>query len=397
MKLKRKQTVIKYINRAFIALVWLILTAGLVRTVFFPQELNKHENRYAYRIKKPAFSDYLDGSFQKSVSDALNDQIHLSALAKKCYNRATVELAKPLISCLSRQCDDYIRFRGGIFYRDMLLYQPYDVSAAREKLAKRIEHDNAFISAYPDLDFYIYYIEKDTDIDFTTGEKLEAYQQLKEGLALPDGHIAHFAVDSFETFRKYFYRTDHHWNFRGSYLGYKQVISMLSEEAPLTPLRQVDTPYIFSGSKAYSIGADGVYTDAMSVYEFPFTPMTITCDGGNPVEDYGAVDALLAGTLAPVTYGTVYGWDGGEVVFDTNRPERENLLVIGESYDNAIIKLLASHFNKTYGIDLRYYENAFGDVFDFSAYIAQNHVRKVLLIGNIDYFISPEFEIGGNG
>ena len=66
-------------------------------------------------------------------------------------------------------------------------------------------------------------------------------------------------------------------------------------------------------------------------------------------------------------------------------------MVIGESYDNAILKLLASHFEKTFSIDLRNYERTFGSKFQFSQYVKDNNVDKVLLIGNIDYFTMDEF------
>ena len=71
--------------------------------------------------------------------------------------------------------------------------------------------------------------------------------------------------------------------------------------------------------------------------------------------DYGMQDELLRGELGWVSYGGVYGGDNGEVIFDTGK-DGDNILIFGNSYDNAILKLLASHFSKTYSIDLRNYE-----------------------------------------
>ena len=75
------------------------------------------------------------------------------------------------------------------------------------------------------------------------------------------------------------------------------------------------------------------------------------------------------------------------------RQDRENVLVIGESYDNAILKLLASHFGRTYSVDLRYYRNYLGSDFSLSDYLRRNSITKVLLIGNVDYYISPDFAL----
>lgn len=66
--------------------------------------------------------------------------------------------------------------------------------------------------------------------------------------------------------------------------------------------------------------------------------MTVTRNG-EPAGDYGRQDAV-PGELA-LSYGAFYGGDDGEIIFDTGRTDRGNLLVIGESYDNAILKLLA--------------------------------------------------------
>ena len=81
----------------------------------------------------------------------------------------------------------------------------------------------------------------------------------------------------------------------------------------------------------------------------------------------------------------------GEIIFDTNSPEKEDILIIGESFDNAILKLISTHFNKTYSVDLRYYEPLVGKKFHFEQYLKKKDIKKVLLIGNIDYFISHEF------
>lgn len=374
----------------------LVFLAGLIRTVCFPREKIQAENRYANKIDELTVSGYLDGSFQQSVSNALNDQVQFSTLAKKCYNRGTALLAKPLTEFLAEKRVRYVGFRGGWFYGDRILYAPYDMSWVASLLDQRIAQYNILFDAHPELEFYVYYIEKETDIDFTTGEKIGAYHRLSGQLDLPAGHIARFAVDDFDTFQTYFYRTDHHWNYRGSYLGYTEVLSMLGNDAPLIPTEEVDTPYRFSGSKAIAVGAGGVYSDPISVYRFDYPAMTMSCDGGTPIDDYGGVDMLLAGTLEGPSYGTVYGWDSGELVFDTERSNRESLLVIGESFDNAILKLLASNFNRTYSIDLRYYESTFGKKFNLSEYAAEHDIDKVLLIGNIDYFYAADFEIGGS-
>ena len=73
--------------------------------------------------------------------------------------------------------------------------------------------------------------------------------------------------------------------------------------------------------------------------------------------------------------------------------EKDNILIIGESYDNAVLKLIATHYNKTFSIDLRYYEHIFGEKFNFAEYVKENEITKVLFIGNIDFYVMPEFAV----
>ena len=93
----------------------------------------------------------------------------------------------------------------------------------------------------------------------------------------------------------------------------------------------------------------------MDVYRFAFPKMSVTI-AGEPADDYGWQDAALSGQLTDASYGGVYGWDNGEVILDAGTTGRGNLLMLGESYDNAILKLMASHFDRVYSVDLRSYE-----------------------------------------
>ena len=53
----------------FIAVIVLALIAGIVRTVFFPKDINYYENRYCNKLIVPTISSFLDSSFQNSVED----------------------------------------------------------------------------------------------------------------------------------------------------------------------------------------------------------------------------------------------------------------------------------------------------------------------------------------
>lgn len=237
-------------------------------------------------------------------------------------------------------------------------------------------------------------------MNFQTGERSGIYEYIRENLDLPQGHIDRLAVADFEDYRRYFLKTDHHWSYCGAYQGYTEILQMLApEETPLQPLETV-TLGTLSGSKAAGIGVYGFEED-FTAYRFAFPDMSVTVNG-QPAADYGsqsawfqrADDGLPATAADGLRYGGFYGGDDGEVVFDTGRSERENLLILGDSYDNAIIKLLAAHFGRTYAVDQRYYEEEDGGPFDLEDYLRERNITKVLAVGNGVSFQMTEFAWG---
>ena len=54
-------------------------------------------------------------------------------------------------------------------------------------------------------------------------------------------------IGSLEEYGRYFYTTDHHWNYRGSYAGYCQIVRMLlgEDEPVIEPAETVTFPVKF--------------------------------------------------------------------------------------------------------------------------------------------------------
>ncbi len=381
------------ISRFFIFIILAVLLLGTLTTFFFNKNVNEYENRYAHKIKNLTINSYLDKSFQDSFELALSDQIQLSSIAKHTYNIIDTALARIVLNPLRANYKGYIYYKGNIIYRDMLLFAPYPYQSTVYWLDFKIENFNNLFLNYPDLDFYVYYIEKDTDIDFTRNGEAGFYEYIKDRLMLDMSRISGFEVNDFNTYKEYFYATDHHWNYLGSYKGYTDVLRLLDEDLkPLEPLKTVTSPLKFQGSK--TAGFEDILSDTMSVYKFDYPKMDIFING-EKAQDYGKQQDFFDNSLEVIGYGSVYGDDAGEVIFNTGSVSG-NILVIGESYDNAIVKLIASHYGKTFCVDLRYYEHYMNRPSSFAQYVINNDIDKVLLIGNIDFFSFKDFYIEGD-
>lgn len=159
------------VNLVFLMGCFLFLSIGLIKTVFFPKEINYYENRYAEKIKPVSISAILDTSFQDNWEAALADQVLFSQTMKKAYNDFTngyqYSLLQPL---LKLNLNRYINFNSHLIFNGNICYGVRSFSKSQPLLDKRIENCNRIISSHPETDFYIYYIEKDTDINFETNE-----------------------------------------------------------------------------------------------------------------------------------------------------------------------------------------------------------------------------------
>jgi len=262
---------------------------------------------------------------------------------------------------------------------------------------------NNIFKDFQDLDFYAYYIRTDTDVNMEEGKNQGVDNYFLSQLDLPRDHMASFDICCFNEFDNLFYKTDHHWNYKGSYYGYLELAKLLNVKGSvITPKTDENgNPIVitlgeFSGSRANGVGTG--YSEAISMFTFDF-PKTKTTLSGIPGE-YGNQESFpvqyeKTGTIAGLSYGRVYGYDTGEIIIENIDPACENLggniLVIGESYDNAIIKLLASHYSKLVSIDLRNYKAEIGKSFDLSDCVSAHNIDTVLLIGSQSFWISTDF------
>ena len=147
-------------------------------------------------------------------------------------------------------------------------------------------------------------------------------------------------------------------------------------------------------TKSRATGTYDKFYDKFYVYVFDYVPMKIIINGekgeyGNQGEFLKNKDIALEFNLK---YGTFYGGDEGEIIFDTGRKDRPNILIFGDSFDNAILKLIAGHFSKTYSIDLRHYKDCLGKPFSIDEYMKMHKIDKVLFIGNYDLFSQEPFQ-----
>lgn len=386
----------RLLNCIFVFGLLLAGLAGLGKALLRPKAINYYENRYAAQPPALSAAALLDGSFQDDMEAALADQIPSAQRLKKLVHFAFSSYQHALLQPLAKRLPDRCITVGGLrYYQDYLLYWFRPLSREKAQLDKKIENYNAAFAAYPETEFYLYYIEKDTDFDPESGARSGIADYLQANLALPAERFGCFRVPDFEALREAFYRTDHHWSWRGSLRGYREMLALVAPEE--TPLEPLETRFVgsFSGSKA-SGRALAAFREDFYAARFGFPETAVRLNGAADT-DYGAQEIFFSGEATDrLSYSSFYGGDLGWVEFHVpSNAGRGSLLVVGDSFDNAVLKLLSAHFEDTYALDLRYYAVEMGQEFRLSEFLAAHPGVKVLLNGNVDYFVMDEFMLEG--
>lgn len=390
-KKAKKKNSIKKSNIFLVIVTSLIFIGGFAKTVIAPEPINYYENRTAYNYEKPTTKTIVNKEFQDNIELTLGDQIPMATTMKKGYNSINAITNYNIMKKItSNYCkDNYVAMLSGLTTYgcdDTIVYYPRELEQEREKLDLRINNINKAIESTK-AEVYIYYIEKDTDIQFNTQKQTAVSEYITSNVNTKNTHV--YEINNFEEFQRDFYKTDHHWNLDGSYRGYLELTELLDVKTPLNYGDKNCINESFVGSKATVNGASVLFKEDFCTYDYELPEHTITING----EESTRYSFLTLKDNPYIGYANYYGGDYGEIIFDYNQKKKDNILIFGESYDNAILELIASHYNKTYSIDLRNYERENGKKFNYKQYIQDNDIDKIIFIGNIDFFVSDVFNV----
>ena len=265
-------------------------------------------------------------------------------------------------------------------------YAPKVVARQAESLYKALKN-------HPEVKTYIYLVNSSRTVDVLQDVTAEPklYEQISSCFS---GSVTDYLrIGSLEEYGQYFFTTDHHWNYRGSYAGYRQIVHMLlGEDEPLIePVETVTFPVKFNGS----LNKNTHRTDSkenFTVYRINYPEMKIEIDG-KPRDRYGNQEAYFSGKYSAGShmnhYNNFYGGEVGELHVETGRSDRGNLIVFSNSMSDAINLLLACHFHNTWIIDTRHYRGGSG-FFPLGSMIEKWNLSQVLILGDGLYFKQGE-------
>lgn len=343
----------------------------------------------------PALKSWANGEPQAKIKDFARNEFLAFDRVLLGYSRATTRAnggfywafmpREPLIP-IGVDSGNVFRLRGTDNLVEVLLGDQKTLDRVPDEIAAA----NALAEKYPDVHFNYYGVSEwtmtKTALDAGYRDPVaQAWDEFTAGVSVK----AQTAVFNADDWTRLFFKTDHHWNPTGAHKAYQDIVQLLSRSNPavmrttIVPFEQrVVTGTEFRGSIAR--------TAALYDISEPFLALT----GHDPAleafvdgkRNYGAiVNSQFLKDPPKAPFASLYGmFNGGDyplIEYRKDAPGAGNLLIFGDSFSNSMEDLVASHFHRTYVIDLRHYAKATGKPFDMDSFVHEHGISDVLFMG----------------
>ena len=344
-------------------IIMFLLGAGIF---LLPQtEISTSEKRTMATNQNIKAENILKGTFASDTEDVMKDQFYLRDDITGFYYRLKTLLNRYLGSGKSSinyayLNENVIELDEGYLINNVLFYNEADLDVAASKGYNLNELD----LKYPEIKTYVYFptrMEEILDVQGSTEETTNYGLGYREAFRIqlnPDITVGALKIDGFEDHKSFFYKSDFHWNNRGAYQAYKDIITMIGRDyeigAPKEIAEEVCYDHEFRGNISSQIGHLG---DADHICDYRLQDIgeyTLIANGEEiRLEDGKKKYAEQGNDSQYSDYDIYFGDNYFERIFDFGQPERPNILIFADSYTNVYQEWLASHFNKTVILDLR--------------------------------------------
>lgn len=354
----------KITSAVFIA----ILAAFFVLVMLFPKDerASVQENRPLAEMPKASLNNIFFGSFTTDYEEFLTDNVGLRSRFVSLGS-----FLENIRGIKSAEKGTIIERAGGtkLVLNDGKIMEVFEKNEDAEKQYAAILNEYA-----AKLDANMYLMLVPTQIEFDTSEYRLLSDSEKSAIDAIYGDLSGLTgVNVYDKLKAntsdyIYFRTDHHWTQRGAYLGYEALTEATGEKAAkLQDLKHNKQSgflgYLYNQANVpeYSKYADDIeYFEGEENYEIKAKGPD---ENGKIIEYSSRIYCPSDGNAAPL-YSTFMGGDHAFAEITTNVKNGKTLLVIKDSYANAVIPLLTNNYSKIVVIDPRSYFGTLSDLTD---------------------------------
>lgn len=337
---------------------------GLLHILLPDRTFSPVENRTLSKMPDFSWSALVDGSYTSKLEKYLEDQFPLRDGWMGLKNRYEYLLGKR-------------EFHGVYLCGDRLIHKIEDASRAEQNIAYLQK-----LTELTDVPVYLGLIPTAAEVyrdqlpagaeNFDQAAYLEKVRE-----SVPDAVWVDMEkwMDGASGV-SLFYRTDHHWTSAGAWHGYAALMEAMGE--PFEPLGTPETVSDDFYGTLYS--SSGVHWLAPDTIERYVSGEGVTVENFEKGETHGLyVDSFLG---EKDKYASFLG--GNTPLYIIRNPEAasgEKLLVVRDSYSDAMAPFLSQYFAEIHLVDLRYYRTSVAE------YARENGMDRIFVCYSVENFV----------
>lgn len=355
-----------------------MLAAGGILTVAQGHhEFSENENRYLTQFPSLQMSAVLSGETQENITDAFNDQFP----RRDFWTSSSTQVKK----LLGFQDIGGVYLGEDHYYFEKIMNQ--DIS--QTNYFQNLRFVNHLAAAEPEAQVTAMLVPSPGTVLFdllpshaTLYDADTMYREaedLLQGVTLLDLRERMLQIRDTVGDLLY-YRTDHHWNQYGAYVGYCAYSEMLGR----TPDDYDDFGIAFVSDSFYGTLYSKVLDSAAVPDEISapiiLPEVTTTCDGKE-------MDGIYVDEKAETKdkYAVYFGGNFGEVKMQLRSPQtEEKLLVIKDSFANSMVPFLLQDYEEIRMLDMRYFKGS------VSEYLEEYQADEILVLYELSNFAQDE-------
>lgn len=214
--------------------------------------------------------------------------------------------------------------------------------------------------------------------------------------------------DKFDTFtnaelEEHYLETDHHWNIKGAFAAYQEMITQISENSAIfegqpMSLDEINVSKLTTGKFEGSYNTQINYAlnpnkaDRTIIYEpkipFTFTKFEVINKDGKPLDTTFQDFYGFKKGRSTYSYGTIFGGDRRKITYENPKANNDlNVMVLKDSFMNPVTPYLAQNFNKLTVYDSRYYTE-----FSLKQVLTSEHYDMLIIAFHDDNLFSGTYD-----
>jgi hypothetical protein len=372
----------------FIGFLTIIFSFGILSLLKTDRAVSPVENRPL--AQKPALTKEvaLNGSFFKDFETYTNDQLIGRDDLIKNYTLTQIKMGKSLINDIILTDDKWLLKNPAWATK----YNEIDQAMpAVNDLSQFLKEQNIeFYFALPPSKTNALSFKLPSHIHTYAQENLNYFLNKLPADVKPIKLMEHFKKNyTNEEIQSMYFKTDHHWNMDGAFLGYQYIMNTIAQQSSIYKGKEIKTEdYTRTcAPNTHLVGSfnNQLYqlidaTGEKLCYYTPKAGFNFTSVAAKDVNGtvYRTLDELYGVEKQKDTtsYAGYYANDYPEIVIENNNaPNDVRALVLKDSFANAIVPHLAQSFKHTSILDLRHYHEK-----DVYQYIKDNNINMVLFV-----------------